>query len=152
MSIIILGGFLLVLFWLASVRLNDFYESQESVAKETTDIVHLEIERQLAHKRLLVQIFLEDNYKNISYLAMNPHEEEIFKGLNAKLERFFPDYFSVNIIQKFLRLWFFWHRIKHQNATPHKILPALAGSKQDNRLPLRFQRAPGRFVLVIQSR
>lgn len=96
-TILILLGFALVLFWLGGVRFNDFYKSQKSVAQESTNIVHLEIEKQLEQKRLLVEIFLEDHYKLISSLAINPQDEQLFIDLNTKLERFFPDYFSASI-------------------------------------------------------
>jgi len=96
-TVLILLGFALLLFWLGSVRFNDFYKSHKLVAQETTGIVHLEIEEQLEQKRLLVEIFLEDHYKLISTLAMNPQDEQLYGDLNTKLKRFFPDYFSANI-------------------------------------------------------
>jgi len=96
-SIIILLGFAFVLYWLGSMRFNEFYQSQKTVALETTDIVHLEIEKQLAQKKLLVGIFLEDHYELVSELANHPADEQLYHDLNAQLKRFFPDFFSVNI-------------------------------------------------------
>jgi len=96
-SLLILLVFAVVLYWLGSTRFNEFYQSQKKVAQETTNIVHREVEKQLAQKQLLVGIFLEDHYELISELAKHPKNEKLYARLNAKLERFFPDFFSANI-------------------------------------------------------
>ena len=96
-DLIILLGFAFILYWIGSVRFNDFYESQNSIAIETTNIIHREIEKQLEQKKLLVTIFLEDHITLVSKLADSPGNEKLFTELNAKLKRYFPDFFSANI-------------------------------------------------------
>lgn len=96
-SPVLLVLFLLVLIWLGKSRHEQFATQHELIAGDATRVATNEIESQVASLRNLLEIFVEDNYRDISALAEDPDNEKFREKIDAKLKRYFPDYFSFSI-------------------------------------------------------
>lgn len=93
--VIILFG--LLLFFIVEDRSQDYYQFHHNVAQESSKKIALEVEKILKQKKLLVEIFLEDNQALVDAVIQDPENDEAFSVLDNKLKRYFFDYISSNI-------------------------------------------------------
>lgn len=96
-TLLILFGFALILIWIGQERLDDFIMANKSEADNATHTTSAGVEQVINDKIRLVEIFLEDNYEQISELALDPENKTLQEDLKRKLARYFSDFFSVNI-------------------------------------------------------
>lgn len=92
---LVLIGILLVL--QALIRYNDFVGNQQALMQNEVEIGGKEVERLINNLHNEVEIFAEEKYEIINFLAAYPDSEEIGEHIQKKVKGLFPDYMSVSI-------------------------------------------------------
>lgn len=96
-AIVLVVLFGLLILFVVEDRSKDYYQYHYNIAQDTTKYLALEVKRSLKQKKMLVDVFLEDNKALIDAVIQDPQSEEHFTALDDKLKRYFFDYISSNI-------------------------------------------------------
>lgn len=83
--------------WLGHQRYEDFLTANKLAADNATSMAAAAVETFITDHQRIVQIFLEDNFEDIYALSDDPENWDLYERVNDKLDRFFPDFFSLNI-------------------------------------------------------
>jgi diguanylate cyclase (GGDEF)-like protein len=97
-TVIVFLGFGILLFWLASIRYDEFRERHENLAKNVVEFVSNEVRVIIDEKQRAVDIFTEDYHDLISELSRNPEDEALHKEINNHIIKYLPDFFASNIM------------------------------------------------------
>jgi two-component sensor histidine kinase len=91
-------GILLIL--QAVVRYNDFVSNEHALMENGVKIGGKEVERLINELHNEVEIFSEEKYEIINFLAAYPDSEEISAHLQKKVAGLFPEYLSISILDE----------------------------------------------------
>ena len=93
--LLVVFGF--ILYGVVRDRSNEFFGKQEAIALVVTDKVANEVQEIFTYKKKLVKAFLEDHKALLLKITDDLENDEIYDEFNAKLQRYFYDYFSSSI-------------------------------------------------------
>jgi len=86
--------------WFSKHRIDDFKNSQISVATSVVNSVAQETARLIKDNKRLLSIFVENERSNIQNLATDTSNEEYKKLLTRKMNAYFPELFTFTIVDR----------------------------------------------------
>ena len=92
---------LLVLIWSGITRVKDYKEYHQLIAINSVSNISKSISQFIAERKRLVQVFAIENSKLIKDSVLSPENEIIRSKLVNKIKKYFPEYFSFTVTDKF---------------------------------------------------
>jgi len=94
---LLISGLILVLFWSAITRLNDYKEYHRSIGQNSVQNVSESISSFINERKRLIQVFADEHASLIEKSAQSPLDENIKSQLEAEIKKYFPEYFSFTV-------------------------------------------------------
>jgi hypothetical protein len=82
---------------LAMLRLSDNHKHQVEIAHSVLTDVSAMISKSVTEKRRMVTLFATEHRQLLSETARDPDNEDLLQALDAKIRRYFPDYFAYSL-------------------------------------------------------
>ena len=90
-----------ILFWTSITRINDFKEYNYLIGQESVRNVSESISQFMRERKRLIQIFANEHKQLIQRSALSPDDEQIKDVLDSEVEKYFPEYFTYTVTDKF---------------------------------------------------
>ena len=87
----------LILLWIGNTRVSEFHDYHQQIGHGSIELLAEEISTVITEKQRLVELFSKLESKHITRLSKNPDNDELYKGLQKKLQNFFPNMFTFTI-------------------------------------------------------
>ena len=87
--------------WFSQHRIDDFKNNQMDIASATVKLVSQETTRLIKENKRLLNIFVENERRNIQKLAADPSNDTYKELLKEKMNAYFPEHFTFTIVDKF---------------------------------------------------
>ena len=92
---------LLILSWSCITRISDFKDYHYLIAKNAARNVGESISQLIVEQKRLVQVFADEHKQLIEKATLSPDDEQIRRELESEVKKYFPDYFSFTVTDKF---------------------------------------------------
>jgi len=94
---LLISGLIMVLFWSAITRLNDYKEYHHSIGQNSVQNVSESIGNFINERKRLIQVFANEHALLIEKSALSPLDEGIKSQLESEIRKYFPEYFSFTV-------------------------------------------------------
>jgi len=94
---LLISGLIMVLFWSAITRLNDYKEYHRSIGQNSVQNVSESISNFINERKRLIQVFADEHALLIEKSALSPLDEDIKSQLESEIRKYFPEYFSFTV-------------------------------------------------------
>ena len=87
----------MLLVWVAQIRINDFHSYHQSTARHATTSVAVEVSQFVAEKKRLVELFGRQNSGLIQRFTRAPEDEHLYNELEEQIAAYFPNYSAFTV-------------------------------------------------------
>jgi len=94
---LLISGLILVLFWSAITRFNDYKEYHHSIGQNSVQNVSESISGFINERKRLIQVFADEHALLIEKSALSPFNEDSKSQLESEIKKYFPEYFSFTV-------------------------------------------------------